>query len=236
MSQSRFANEVAPLPNQLDAAANSARRRLMEKGFVVGAGLTRSYAGAISVMAKQPHIEEMCPRDARTRFATEETTADWLGKGGGRNVFLLLKNAGSTGLRLAGYGWTGAESNPVVPGGETTFAVRIGNEGRGQRAASDFSRLIIAGSAALYGTKRTWLETYQGNSSAVGAYLSAGFEPFIDHDGQPVTKITARPTLHEPGTIINGQEVYLDQSGDTPKNMVADVRCYMVYPDEPSCA
>lgn len=182
---------------------------LVDKEYVVLAGLSRYFAGAISSMAAQQHIREYCPRDTSPRrFATQETTEQWLGKDGGRGVFLLARHLGEDGLRLAGYGWTGLQQNEEhVPSGQTTFALRIGQEDLGRGLAAPFSRAIIDGSAELYGAKDIWLETWGSNGRAVGSYEKAGFVRVVE-------KEAVRPTLVEGGGEVSDIRVYMTLPND----------------------
>lgn len=91
-------------------------------------------------------------------------------------MFLLLHRDENSGRNLAGYGWAGAKTTDRVPGGATTFSIRIGAAHQGKGLAKPFCRLIVAGSAALYGARNMWLETWQSNSGAVYVYKTIGFQ------------------------------------------------------------
>jgi ribosomal protein S18 acetylase RimI-like enzyme len=155
-------------------------QKLAERGYEVHAGLTPEFAQAISAMALEPSIREYCPKDSGERFADQASTERWLSKK--RGTFLLLKRADDGSLSLVGYGWVGAGSNSRIPGGETTFALRVGEAGQGQGLATPFSWLIVAASAALYGAKNMWLETWLSNGGAVHIYHKIGF---VDVAEQP---------------------------------------------------
>src|SRR5438067_1181706 len=90
-----FSPDLVQLPADLGENGNEARERLAQKGFVVVAGLTEYTAGSVSAIARQPHIKDkMCPKDpTEKRFATRESTRKWLGKNGGRAMFLLARLA-----------------------------------------------------------------------------------------------------------------------------------------------
>src|SRR4051812_40826417 len=109
--------------DQLNPKHAEAFDKLTAQGYEIHTGLTVGFADAITEMANEPSIRAYCPRDCTLRFADRKTTIQWLSKG--RATFLLLKRSGS-GQMLGGYGWVGSASSPQVPGGETTFAVRIG--------------------------------------------------------------------------------------------------------------
>ena len=151
-----------------------------EKGFELHYGLTAEMAEAIVEMALEPAIKEYCPNDHGSRFSSLEATRAWLQKG--RAVFLLVK-----GNQLAGYGWTGDSESRHVPGGQTTFAIRIGEAGQGQGMATPFARLIVAASAALNEAQDFWLETWQSNAAAVHIYHKIGFEDVAEESGERPT-------------------------------------------------
>ncbi|PIZ62729.1 hypothetical protein COY17_01970 [Candidatus Saccharibacteria bacterium CG_4_10_14_0_2_um_filter_52_9] len=199
---SSFSDIARPLsPDQLSETARQDIERLAEQGYEIHFGLTPEYAEAIINMALELAIREYCPNDSGKRFASQEATKDWLSKE--RATFLLFKrNAG--GLQLAGYGWVGSGTSLHVPGGETTFALRIGEIGQGQGLATPFARLIVLGSASLYGARNMWLETWQSNGGAVHVYHKIGFVDVDQEAGE-------RPTAN----------------GET----VADTRLFMSLPD-----
>jgi ribosomal protein S18 acetylase RimI-like enzyme len=125
-------------------------------------------------------------------------TEQWLTKQ--RAVFLLMDQGG----QLAGYGWVGASESELVPGGETTFALRIGEAGQGQGLATPYTQAMLTGAAALFGAKQFWLETWASNQGAVHVYHKVGFVDVAQVSGE-------RPT--------------------TSGGMVADTRLYMSLPD-----
>ncbi len=114
-------------------------------------------------------------------------------------MFLLLKRENS-GLRLAGYGWAGAALSPEVPAGHTTFAIRIGQAAQGQGLATPFSRLIVAGTAALYASRDFWLETWGSNAGAVHVYHKIGFQTVAE-------KPSGRPTVA--GGTVPDNRIYM---------------------------
>lgn len=188
MSQfpNELSNESVSIASHLaDADSQQAIQLLSEKGFEVSVGLTQAYAEAIIAMALEPGIQEYCPNDCSKRFKDMPAVENWLSKQ--RATFLLLQRT-DTGLALAGYGWAGAETSEHVPGGETTFAIRVGERGQGQGLATSFAQLIVSGSRELYGAQHFWLETWQSNGGAVHVYHKIGFEDVT-------TVAFERPTL-----------------------------------------
>lgn len=159
-------------PDKLDEGSVESLNILEEKSYEVHYGLTIKYADDIAKMCLEPGIKEYCPKDWTGRFADRESTKKWLAKG--RGTFLLLKREGED-LKLAGYGWVGKGNNENIDGGETTFAIRIGDSAQGQGLATHFARLIVYGSKNIYDAKNIWLETWQSNSGAVHVYHKIGF-------------------------------------------------------------
>ncbi|MEK7594541.1 MAG: GNAT family N-acetyltransferase [Patescibacteria group bacterium] len=180
-------------------------QKLSERGYEVRVGLTPELADQIEVMARETSIREFCPNDSGGRFADRASMELWLSKQ--RATFVLINkiHENEDDLRLVGYGWVGLGTSPHVHGGETTFALRVGEAGQGQGLATPFAQLIIAGSAAIYGARNMWLETWQSNAAAVHVYHKVGF---VDVNQEP----SERPA----------------NNGDR----VPDVRLYMSFPNE----
>jgi ribosomal protein S18 acetylase RimI-like enzyme len=169
-----------------DKDAVEAIRQLAERGFEVHTGLTEQFADSIADMCLEPAIKEYCPNDSGQRFTNRQAVAKWLQKG--RAVFLLLKHdVTGDDLHLIGYGWAGAAASSHVPAGETTFALRVGEAGQGQRLAEPFSRIMLAAADQLYGTKNIWLETWASNGAAVHIYHKLGFTAVTEEPGERLT-------------------------------------------------
>jgi RimJ/RimL family protein N-acetyltransferase len=198
----RFDHATEPLnPREFNNGTYvAAIANLADKGYEVHIGLTPEYADAISKMCLESSIREYCPNDAGGRFSDRAATERWLSKG--RATFLLLKK--DDGLRLAGYGWAGGSTSSHVPGGQTTFAIRIGQADQGQGLATPYAQLIVGGAAIVYGAKDFWLETWASDAAAVHVYHKIGF---IDVD----QAAAGRPSA----------------GGET----VPDTRLYMSLPD-----
>jgi len=182
----------------LGQTGQEAMRQLNDKGFEVHLGLTPELADRILAMSQEPSIREFCPRDSGERFTDRSATEHWLTKR--RAVFLLFKKTDNGELNLAGYGWAGGARSSQVLGGQTTFAVRIGESGQGHGLAAPFSWLIVAGSAAVYGTRDYWLETWASNGAAVHIYHKIGFQTVSE-------KSDERPALS--GERISDTRIYM---------------------------
>lgn len=180
---SSFEDSTHKVPgDKLGTLGVEAAQKLADQGYEVHHGLTTDMADAIIAMALEPGIREYCPNDCGRRFANKESTSEWLAKE--RGTFLLLKRNDQNELSLAGYGWVGAETNSKVPGGETTFAIRIGEQHQGKGLASPFARLIVSGASAVYGAQNMWLETWASNGGAVHTYHKIGFTDVAEEPGE----------------------------------------------------
>lgn len=212
-----FVDKVQPLEQGIGERGDASLAALQARGYVVTTGLTRYFAGAISIMGQQHHIREYCPRDPTpTRFGTEESTERWLKKGGGRAMFLLLnqvmKEDEVVGHQLAGYGWTGVEKCAVLPDSPITSAYRLGANALGKGLAGDFVQAVVSGTNALYAPgEGIGLETWKSNHAA-GLYPKVGFVLQPDPNEAPELRPTLDPSV--------------------PGGMVMDTRLYMSYPTE----
>ncbi len=186
-------------------------QRLEERGLYVAAGLSEYYAGAVGVMGSQPHIREYCPKDATNkRFGTLTSIEEWLQKGGGRGMFLLLEGA-VRGATLAGYSWTGPGPCDELPDHPITSAYRIGERAQGKRLSGDFVQVVVSATNALYAPNEgIGLETWQSNKAA-SLYPKIGFE-LVTQAPEP----EMRPSLRE----------------DAVDGKVEDLRLYMGYPGD----
>ena len=158
--------------DRLGQVGTQAVEGLAAKGYEVHYGLTPEFANAIIAMAREPSIREYCPRDSGERFVDLASTEHWLSKG--RTMFLLLKRTDSGDLQLPGYGWAGEATTEQVPGGQSTFALRVGEAGQGQGLATLFAQTIVSAATALFGAKNMWLETWASNGAAVHIYQKLG--------------------------------------------------------------
>jgi ribosomal protein S18 acetylase RimI-like enzyme len=124
-------------------------------------------------------------------------------------MFLLLEKSADGQLELAGYGWAGAETSAEVPGGQTTFAVRIGQKHQGKGLATPFCQLIVDGAASLYDSRDFWLETWGSNGGAVHVYHKLGFETVAE-------KAAERPTVD--GSKVNDVRVTMKLANELLPN------------------
>ncbi len=203
-----FAEVTQPLSELLtDTADKDLLRQLIVKNYEVHLGLTPEFVDAITETARQPSIREYCARDGSERFKNRESAECWLAKG--RAVFLLFRRTnGSDDLHLAGYGWAGRAASPHVPGGETTFALRVSETDQGHGLAVPFAKLIISATSALYGAPHIWLETWASNTGAVHIYHKLGFKTVAQKVGQ---------RLKPDGSTVSDTRLYMTQPVDLPK-------------------
>lgn len=210
-----LAEQLQPLPQELGVRGNQARLNLARKGLFVFSGLTREIVSSTGIMAQQPHITEFCPNDSN-RFGSIQRAEGWVKKHGGRAFFPLMRYVGErefdfssmspTQLELmvdgvhpdvcrqVGSGWTGHEpSEQKKTAMPFTFAERLSQETKGQRASVDYAVMIVAGTAAMHGVAEIGCQTWKSNNAS-NTYERAGFH-FV-----PGTEETAmRPTLVRPG-------------------------------------
>lgn len=175
-------------PNDVQLEQRVHLRQLERQGYEVVAGLRREDVPALTEVAEQEGTREFCPNDLKLRWGNEEMAERQLAKAGGRCVLRLVrKDTGDT----HGFGWTGhisEEEKQYLPMCENTFALRLHEASRGKKLGMPFSRVIVAGSMALWGARNIGLETWASNTAAVRTYLAAGAELVT-------TKDDVRPTL-----------------------------------------
>lgn len=196
-------------PTDLWPAHSEYLSHLNANGFDVIAGLTRAAVPALTEISHQAGTVEFCPNDVKRRWGNETMAENQLAKDGGRGVLQLVsRRTGDT----MGFGWTGKTSEDekeYLPMCENTFALRLHEASRGKKLGAPFSRVIIAGSMALWGANNIGLETWASNTAAVRTYLSAGAELIT-------TKDDVRPTQ--------------DRTKFQHEHHRNDVRLYMNYP------
>lgn len=206
-----FAEQVELLEPGIGQRGDAALARLYDRGFRVGVGLTEYFAGAIGCMGYQKGIREYCPKDStEKRFKSVGSTAEWLQKGGGRGMFLLLQGEGRT-ASLEGYGWTGVEPCKELPDHPITSAYRIGERFQGQGYGRDFVQVVVSGTHTLFAPgEGIGLETWKSNPAA-GLYPKVGFVLVAE-----APTYDLRPTLDP---MVEGGQV-------------PDRRLFMGYPNE----
>lgn len=180
---------------ELDQAGMAAIEKLQERGFEVIAGVTPADVASITEIAQQQAVREQCPKDLTSRFGDQAMMEKWLGKNGGRAVFLLRDLEHK---QVRGYGWTGQESCEQLPEYTNTFGVRLDERVSGQGLGVPFVTAILSGSSALYGVERIWGETWGSNGGAVKTYLRAGAVLVA-------TKDDWRPTLATGPGVVDGK-------------------------------
>lgn len=192
-----FSKEYLNLSNpniELDTLGQTALMQLTANNLEVVSGLLLDDVAHITTIAHHENIREYCPNDAATRFSDQTNVEQWLGKNGGRAMFLLRRistqNSLTASQQIDGYGWTGAETCPDLPKWQTTFAVRLNPNSQLSRKGigSLFSTAIVSGSMALFGARHIGLETWGSNTAAVKTYLKAGAALVTTRDA-------IRPTL-----------------------------------------
>jgi ribosomal protein S18 acetylase RimI-like enzyme len=239
---STFAAEITPLtPDDFSSQYGAGAVSLLaERGFVVMAGVTQYQGDQIARIGVERGVREFCPKDATdSRFGTRAAMAEWLGKGGGRGMTIIasvvdydkpLSMADIAALRdedlkVRAYGWSGYELNKHIPGADITTAYRVSETAAGNGLGKLLVRLVTASAVDVFEVKdpaTISLETWASNTVAVGLYGKVGYE-----SGEGIKPITdVRPTLEEPGTIINGKKVFLTRKNGELVTMVEDKRLF----------
>ena len=191
-----FTNQPLSLSQfELDPAGTAAVEKLRERGFEVVIGVTHDDVPFITEIAHQHAVREQCPKDLTHRFGNQDMMAQWLGKNGGRAVFLLRDVAHQT---IRGYGWTGLEPCEQLPEYTTTFGVRLDERVSGQGLGAPFVAAILYGSMFLFGSERVWGETWGSNVGAIKTYLKVGAVLVS-------TKDDWRPTLQMGPGVVDGK-------------------------------
>lgn len=242
---STFATEITPLRPQDFSSSYGAEAvsLLAERGFVVMAGVTKYQGDQIARIGDERGVREYCPRDASdSRFGTRKAMAKWLGKEGGRGMNLIGSVVGYDGplsmadimalrdedVRVQAYGWSGHETNKHILGADITTAYRVSETAAGKGLGKLLARLVTASAVDVFEVKdpaTISLETWASNRVAVSLYGKVGYEPV--EGVKPVADV--RPTLEEPGTLINGKKVFLTKKDGNLVTMVEDKRLYMRF-------
>lgn len=181
--------------------------------YSVAHGLTEYYAGSVATMAMQQPVREFYPADStEERFATRQSTQQWLRRVGSKSVYLLLRDYKED-HRLAGYGWVERASSVEAPGGETKFAVRLGEEVAGKGFEIPFSAIILGASAKFLKARNFWLEEKDSNEKALKAFDLIGFE---EAGYQPRISTRRRPRRE---TVLSSQ-LYMRLPDDKLANLL----------------
>lgn len=180
---------------ELNPAGVAAVEKLHQRGFEVVVGVTTADVPFITEIAQQQAVREQCPKDMTNRFGNQDMMTQWLGKNGGRAVFLLRDREHHT---IRGYGWTGLEPCEQLPEYTTTFGVRLDERVSGQGLGAPFVAAILYGSMALFGSERVWGESWGSNVGAIKTYLKVGAVLVS-------TKDDWRPTLETGPGVVDGK-------------------------------
>lgn len=243
--------EPIALDRDLGERGNDAIASLARHGFVVATGVHEAHLDDLAGMAAEPHIVEYCPSD-QEKFVSRESIAVWLGKGGGRGMVAIcatlhdgpllqrdIEDIAAEEVEMVAYGWSGYKPNGHIPGADITTAYRVGSRGRElaydcRRGPEDrfklgrpLGELVVATAVEVYGAERGQLslETWESNKAAVELYRDMGFVQPAGVEAVP----SIRPTLRQPGEVINGQVVY--RYNDEGPALVRDNRLNMRLAD-----
>lgn len=204
-----FPTELAHQPEVITPSlllgdrAEESLRLLAKSGAYAATGLTDEVLPMVQAVASEQKIAEYCPNDIGSvggngRFASVAHAQSWIAKGRG---FIGIYSIDS---ELLAYGWSGPETNLVLPDAKVTTAYRVGSSGsrlaramRREEYAPNFSmglalgELVIATAVYLHGAKPSELslETWESNQPARTLYDKLGFGL------RKVMRSESRPTL-----------------------------------------
>jgi hypothetical protein len=187
-----FSSELRPLQTlALDKIGRQAVSALATKddGYEVAVGARRVDTADLARIAFQEGVLEYCLNDSAVRVGNEEMTAGFLE--GGVQFFLLRHQAATV-----GYGWLEPQKHRLLPGWETTFAIRLDEAVAGRRLAVPFGNAIVSGWMSL-GMRNIWLGVYESNIKAWHAYEHSGALLKATLAG---TRPTQRPIAGPPGS------------------------------------
>jgi ribosomal protein S18 acetylase RimI-like enzyme len=187
-------------PTELVSKVQPLPLEIMSGGFIrsdlaVMQGLDQDLAEQLVERSKEKAIVRNCKNDAVKRFGSIEAVAAWQSKG--RLSLPLVHNLGGEALSLAGFGWMGpgkpGEDEPVIPGAETTFAIRIYEGFSGQGLSRPYTETILTAHDVLYGNHGVWLEAWGNNTPALKTYNDVGFVQVAEApgllDGEAVPRV-----------------------------------------------
>jgi ribosomal protein S18 acetylase RimI-like enzyme len=231
----------------LGEVGDAAVRELANHGFAAATGLTRAVAGALTVIGRQKHIVEYCPREPE-RLSSVGQVARWQAAGRGFvGIYAIdghenwpvapasLEKLTEDRLRLAAYGWSRHERNEDhLPGVTVTTAYRVAEDGRelarrvnGIKLGLPIGRLVLATAVHVFEASRPdeiGLETWLSNAPARRLYDALGFVERARHGANRVTQQTPEQLR------LNGTTYFCERDeDDVTRRYVRDARVYMQY-------
>lgn len=168
--------------------------RIYEEGLRVEAypadELPEQYIEQLVQKSRQAHIMEYeGHEDAEGRFKDVDGYRAWAAAKQ-RIVYLLLSKDDDVG----GIVWFGERANPLAPGYDVTFGIRLydaddakdwgGYLGKG--LAVPFMQATHTDAAKHFPNKWLWLDYVKGNEAAERTYTKYGYEKITEEDGRIV--------------------------------------------------
>ncbi len=141
--------------------------------------------------SRQSNIVKYTPKDASSRFGSQEMLEKW--RAGGREIHWLLGKDND----LAGIIWYGKKDFPLdmqLPEVPTeTFAIRLYDGYTGHRLSGPFMRQSLAVHAKMQkeqggSVAGIWLETDVDNPAALASYTKFGYQE-VGRDDKRVTMV-----------------------------------------------
>lgn len=151
---------------------------LESRSFTVYRGWSEELAEQLVDSSRESEMLRWVPRDATERFVHEDAAHEWY-RSKQRIVYSLARKA-----TLGGVIWFSRAPREEY-GAEYTFAIRMYEEARGQKAAGPFVAVAHADFESCCGNAASvWLEAEADNRRALNLYDQHGYEVVDDKDGR----------------------------------------------------
>ncbi len=132
--------------------------------------------------SRQPHVLEYeGHEDAEGRFKDLESYRAWANSKQ-RVVYLLLSESAD----VAGIVWFGERTNPLTPGYDVTFGVRLYEGYVGKGLAVPFLEITHREARKQFPNRKIWLDYVRGNEAAERTYTKFGYKKLADEEGRIV--------------------------------------------------
>lgn len=171
--------------------------RLREEGLKIVAcpadELPDEYVEQLVQKSRQAHIQEFeGHEDTEGRFKDVASFREWA-EGKQRIMYLLVDESGDV-SDVGGVIWFGERANPLAPGYDVTFAIRLydGDEEKGwarylgRGLAVPFMQAAHADARKHFPGTKVWLDYVDGNQAAEKTYAKFGYEKIASEAGRTV--------------------------------------------------
>lgn len=171
--------------------------RLREEGLKIVASpadeLPDEYVEQLVQKSRQTHIQEFeGHEDTEGRFKDAASFREWAE--GKQRIMYLLVDESSDVSDVGGVIWFGERANPLAPGYDVTFAIRLydGDEEKGwgrylgRGLAVPFMQAAHTDARKHFPGAKVWLDYVDGNQAAEKTYTKFGYEKIASDDGRTV--------------------------------------------------